>query len=217
MRFLVADDHELVRKGLMAALHELEQEADITDVKDAGQTLDAVRNGGSFDLILLDLFMPGADGFELLREICNTQPDTPTVVLSASEEPLHMRKALDLGAAGYIPKSAGMEVMLSALRLVLAGGIYVPPDLLRKPTAGEENTSVAEAAAELSPDGLTSRQQEVLRLLGEGKSNKEIARVLDLSENTVKIHVAAVLKALGVNNRTKAAVVARELGMAAQN
>jgi len=214
MRFLVADDHELVRKGLIGALRQLEQEAELVDVEDAGQTLEAVRGGEAYDLILLDLFMPGADGFELLGEVCNICPDTPTVVLSASEEPLHMRKALDLGAAGYIPKSAGMEVMLSALRLVLAGGIYVPPDLLRKPAAPDP-VSVAEAAAALPPDGLTGRQREVLSLLGEGKANKEIARELDLSENTVKIHVAAVLKALGVNNRTKAAMVARQLGMMA--
>lgn len=126
-----------------------------------------------------------------------------------------MRKALDLGAAGYIPKSAGIEVMLSALRLVLVGGIYVPPDLLRK-AAPPGITEVVDAAAELSPDSLTSRQQEVLRLLGEGKSNKEIARQLDLSENTVKIHVTAVLKALGVNNRTKAAVVARQFRIVPQ-
>ena len=125
-----------------------------------------------------------------------------------------MRKALDLGAAGYIPKSAGMGVMLSALRLVLAGGIYVPPNLLHT-QAAPDPASVTEAAAALSPDGLTGRQREVLRLLGEGKANKEIARELDLSENTVKIHVAAVLKALGVNNRTKAAMVARRLGMVA--
>ena len=115
MRFLVADDHELVRKGLITALQGVEREAQIVDVEDAGQTRDAVRSGDAYDLILLDLFMPGANGFELLREICNTLPNTPTVVLSASEDPMHMRKALDLGAAGYIPKTAGMEVMLSAL------------------------------------------------------------------------------------------------------
>ncbi len=216
MRFLVADDHELVRKGLIGALGELVADAEIDGVADAGQTLHAVRSGDEYDLILLDLFMPGTDGFELLRDVCNACPNAPTVVLSGSEDPLHMRKALDLGAAGYIPKSAGMEVMILALRLVLAGGTYVPPDLLRKPVAAE-GKSVLDVVQDMPQEALTPRQQEILHLLGEGRSNKEIARQLDLSENTVKIHVAAVLKALGVNNRTNAAVMARQPGIVAQD
>ena len=212
MRFLVADDHEIVRKGLIGALRELDHQAEIKGVNNAEETRDAVASGKSYDLILLDLFMPGANGFDLLRDVCNECMDTPVVVLSGSGDPLHMRKSLDLGAAGFVPKSAGLEVMLSALRLVLAGGIYVPPDILNRPNMpsaiAEENTAKGHSLGEL-----TARQKEILSLLGEGKSNKEIARQLNLSEHTIKVHVAAVLRILGVNNRTKAAMVAREFGL----
>ena len=212
MRFLVADDHEIVRNGLISALRELDHQAEIKGVNDAEETRNAVAGGISYDLIVLDLIMPGSNGFELLRDVCNDCMDTPVVVLSGSGDPLHMRKSLDLGAAGFVPKSAGLEVMLSALRLVLAGGIYVPPDILSRPDVppaiAEENI-----AKGLSLDELTARQQEILSFLGEGKSNKEIARQLNLSEHTIKVHVAAVLRILGVNNRTKAAMVAREFGL----
>ncbi|MES9961184.1 MAG: response regulator transcription factor [Sedimenticola sp.] len=216
MRFLVADDHELVRKGLIDALGQFAAGAEIHDFPDARTTLDAVRGGNEYDLLLLDLFMPGGDGFELLREVCNSLPDTPVVVLSGSDKPAHIRKSLDLGAAGFIPKSSGMDVMMSALKLVLAGGIYVPPDLLRNPTEDELKSDISVDQLSL-PDGLTGRQKEVLRLMGDGKSNKEIARELGLSENTIKIHVAAVLKTLGVNNRTKAAVIARHLALPSED
>lgn len=214
MRFLVADDHEIVRKGLISALREFDPQAEIKGVNNAEETRNAVCCGMSYDLILLDLIMPGSNGFELLRDVCNKCMDTPVVVLSGSGDPLNMRKSLDLGAAGYIPKSAGLEVMLSALRLVLAGGSYVPPDMLINSNmlsaVPAEDIAKSKSLAEL-----TSRQREILGLLGEGKSNKEIARQLNLSEHTIKVHVAAVLKVLGVNNRTKAAMVAREFGLVA--
>lgn len=212
MRFLVADDHEIVRKGLISALLELDHQAEIKGVNNAEETRSAIGCGKSYDLILLDLIMPGSNGFELLRDVCNDCMDTPIVVFSGSGDPLHMRRSLDLGAAGFVPKSAGMEVMLSALRLVLAGGIYVPPDVLNKPNVSSA-IPAKDIAKGISFGDLTSRQQEILGLLGEGKSNKEIAWQLNLSEHTIKVHVAAVLRVLGVNNRTKAAMVARELGL----
>ena len=133
MRFLVADDHEIVRNGLISALRELDHQAEIKGVNNAEETRNAVGSGKSYDLIVLDLIMPGSNGFELLRDVCNDCMDTPVVVLSGSGNPLHMRKSLDLGAAGFVPKAAGLGVMLSAMRLVLAGGIYVPPDILNSP------------------------------------------------------------------------------------
>jgi DNA-binding NarL/FixJ family response regulator len=160
------------------------------------------------DLILLDLFMPGANGFELLSQVCGSATAAPLVVLSGSEDVAHMRKALDCGAAGFIPKSAPRAVMLSALRLVLAGGVYLPPELMQAPPP-----SAARNAAPDNLGALTERQREVLMRLSQGLSNKQIARDLGLSENTVKVHVAAILRALGASNRTEAALQARALGI----
>lgn len=214
MKILVSDDHALVRQGLNAILLHLEPGACLLEAEDAQGVMQQVEAEDDLDMILLDLFMPGANGFELLQRVCNRRPDTPVVVLSASNDPTHMRNSLDCGAAGYIPKSASPRVMLSALQLVMAGGIYVPPDMLKKPET-DSGGQMADFSVAVTnyPSGLTERQKEVLILLGEGKSNKEIARDLDLSENTVKIHVRDVLKVLGVNNRTKAAMLAHEISI----
>jgi len=209
LKALIADDHALLRVGLTSALGQLGDGPLVCfEAADAAQVTETLRAHPDLDLVLLDLFMPGANGFELLSNVCNAASDAPVVVLSASEDTVHMRKALDCGASGYISKSAPRDVMISALRLVLAGGIYVPPDLVRAqpPDAASRLTGVIAAAA------LTARQQDVLRLLGQGRSNKRIARELDVAENTVKIHVAAILRALGAANRTEAAVIARAQG-----
>lgn len=203
MRVLVADDHALLRTGLIHLLRQLHGDLTAFEAADAAAALDAVHAHPDLDLILLDLFIPGANGFELLTQVCRFATGTPVVVLSSSEERGHMRKALDCGAVGFIPKSAVPEVMLSALRLVLEGGEYVPPDLLEGPsyTASQANAAL-----------LTARQRDVLRLVGQGQSNKQIARVLNLSENTVKIHVASILRSLGAANRTEAVMLARQQG-----
>ena len=206
MRILVADDHALVREGLVHILRELDPAAEIIEADSAAAVHVALVGGAGFDLALLDLFMPGVEGFDLFTDVCDRFPELPVVVLSASEEPAHVRKAIDCGASGYVPKSSGREVMLNALRLVLAGGLYLPPVTL----AGGADEAPAPAAAHLLLGSLTPRQREVLRLLGAGLSNKEIARQLGLSENTVKIHVTAILRSLQVSNRTAAVVLARE-------
>lgn len=212
MKFLVADDHELIRRGINHALLELDPSAEIHDSADAAQTLQAIDADQPYDLILLDLFMPGATGFDLLHSIREASPSSLVVVLSASENPEHMRQSLDAGAAGYIPKSVGLGRMKAALQLVLAGGVYTPADLIPGGAiAGADE--IVSRDTELFFPSITRRQREVLVLLGEGKSNKEIAQQLTLSENTIKIHVAALLKALKVDNRTKAAIVAKKRGL----
>ena len=182
----------------------------------ATEVIDTIFEHTGIGLLLLDLVMPGSNGFQLLKQICDSNPDLPVVVLSAADDPAQMRKALDVGASGFISKSGNAEVMLSALRLILAGGIYVPPDMLkpRPDTDPRAQEIVAESSGATGPQTpvLTARQRQVLEKLGQGKSNKQIARELDLSENTVKIHVTGILRALGVDNRTQAAVIARAKG-----
>jgi DNA-binding NarL/FixJ family response regulator len=211
---LLADDHALVREGLKHTLAALVPRIEFLEAATAEDVVDHLAGNDAIGLVLLDLVMPGSNGFDLLNRVCDDYPDLPVVILSASADPGKMRKALDIGAAGFITKSATTEVMLSALRLVLAGGIYVPPDTL-KTGQSTENEQPAPAVEDRVPpapryNSLTSRQRDVLRRIGEGKSNKQIARELALSENTVKIHVAAILRVLGVDNRTQAAVLARE-------
>ena len=209
MNILVSDDHALVRQGLIAILRQMDRTSHIREAANAGDVMRVIDTEPPVDMILLDLFMPGANGFDLLLAVGNRRPDTPVVILSASEDPGHMRKALDFGAMGYIPKSATPEVMSSALRLIMVGGVYVPPNLLTSTVNPHASPEWEQSDRTCEVDGLTERQREVLVLLTEGKSNKEIARELDLSPNTVKIHVRDVLKTLGVNNRTKAALRGR--------
>ena len=214
MLLLLADDHALVREGLKHTLANLAASVEFVEAATAAEVIDNLGSNQAVDLALLDLVMPGSDGFSLLTRVCNSHPDLPVVILSGTADPAKMRKAIDIGAAGFICKSATAQVMLSALRLVLAGGIYLPPDMLKTSSAFEAVNPAPmggpDAGQRLSSATLTTRQREVLELLTKGKSNKQIARELDLSDNTVKIHVAAILRALGVENRTQAAIVARE-------
>lgn len=213
MKILIADDHALFREGLRYLLAGLDDNVEVFEAKDGAEALALVAAHPDLDLILLDLAMPGMDGFVGLRALRARVPAVPIVILSSSEEPTDIRLALDGGAMGFVPKSSGSEVMLGALRLVLAGGVYLPPAFLERSRAGK--SPIMSAAPTLENLGLTARQYDVLRLLGHGKSNKEIARVLDLAEGTVKLHVSAILKALDAANRTQAVIAAaRLLGLA---
>lgn len=197
------------------------------EAEDADQVLGVMNSGIHLDLILLDLFMPGSNGLDLLRELCSHPAGVPVVVLSALESAETMREALDSGASGYVSKTTPHSVMLQALRLVLAGGVYVPAALLAaKANEHESQWSQAESGAPRSDrrapeapveqiDGLeqlTPRQREVLARICQGQSNKMIARELGFSEFTVKAHVVAILRTLGVSNRIEAASMARKLG-----
>ncbi|MEN8176103.1 MAG: response regulator transcription factor [Pseudomonadota bacterium] len=218
MKLIVADDHPLIRDALADALKCLHSDAEVFTAENGTQVLDLLDEHTDVQLLLLDLFMPGAEGFKLLSRICAAFPDLKVVVMSGSEDRRHMQKSLDAGASGYIPKSENRDLTLSAIQLVLAGGIYVPPAIVGQgpglsSTLDRGDTTGQPGSHPARIEGLTVRQVEVLRLIGLGQSNKEIARALGLSENTVKIHVAAIFRALNVNNRTQAAVVARERGL----
>ena len=212
MRVLVVDDHPLFREGLKVALQGLAQDTEIVTQAGAEEALAAARAIDDLDLVLLDLSMPGMNGFTAVQRFCREIPGVPVVIISAHEEPADVRRALSLGALGYIPKSTPPQVLLDALRLVLGGGVYVPPLFL---DAGKTHDAPPAPGAEAEPgDGeLTERQGDVLVLLSQGKSNKLIARELDLSEKTVKSHVTALFRALGVVNRTQAAIAARRRGL----
>jgi DNA-binding NarL/FixJ family response regulator len=214
---LLADDHALVREGLKHSLRPLASDLEFLEAATAEEVMSLLVRRADLDLALLDLVMPGNAGFDLLTHVCDTRPELPVVMLSGASDPHKMRKALDIGAAGFITKSATAQVMLSALRLVLAGGIYVPPDMLRE-TAPSAHEPRAPGGQTVRTPGsvlvsLTARQLEVLGCICQGHSNKHIARELDMAGNTVKTHVAAIFRTLGVDNRTQAALVARELGL----
>jgi DNA-binding NarL/FixJ family response regulator len=213
MQILVVDDHGLIRDALCGVLNELRPDAVVMQAADCRQAMQLVAESADLELVLLDLGLPDADGFAMLKELRDRYPSLPIVVLSALQDRNSVTRALDLGAVGFIPKSAQRAVMISALHLVFAGGIYVPPEILRRE---ESPTKIQRSICDgrpLSPDDLrlTDRQMEVLGLMLRGKSNKAIARALNLAEPTVKNHVTAILRALRVTNRSEAIVVVNQL------
>jgi DNA-binding NarL/FixJ family response regulator len=212
MKILVVDDHALIREALGGVLKELSDDAEIIEAPDARRAMQCIETIPGVELVLLDLSLPDRSGFEVLAELRQRYPATSVVILSASNDRDQITSALDLGALGFIPKSAHREVMLSALRLVFSGGVYVPPEILGR----SEPAPVVQRSSALPPSaaefGLTERQMEVLALMMQGKSNKAICRVLDITEPTVKNHVTAILKALRATNRTEAVITAGVLG-----
>lgn len=210
MRILIADDHALFRDGLRLQLEAHDPSMQVLEAADFESVFEQARETDPPDLVLIDLAMPGMDWHQALPLLRKRCPDATVVVVSASDARDDILAALNCGAAGYIPKSSPGKVMLRALELVLSGGIYVPPEVL----SWVGPTGKSAAAGEVSTaHSLTPRQIEVLSLMAEGQSNKMIARTLDLSEGTVKLHVAAVLKALGADNRTQAVLVAVRSGV----
>jgi len=203
MRILVVDDHPLMTDVLRTVLGTLDQVAEIKSANDLDAAF-AIAASGEFDMVMLDLGMPGCTGVEAVERFRARFPALPVVVVSGVSDPKVINAALDRGAMGFIPKSAPGEVLLQAVRLVISGAIYVPVEALNAPPLPLH----AAAGLNLSP-----RQREVLDLLLKGLSNKLIARKLDISENTTKIHVSAVLRALGVASRTQALIAAHRLGL----
>lgn len=202
MNILVVDDHPLVREGLRHLLAGLEGGATVLEASGAEAALRALADYPDLDLVLLDHQLPDRDGLSLLAELGRRAPALPVVMLSGVRDPALVRATLDAGAAGFIPKSSISQVIIPALKLVLAGGVYVPAEIV----------SGAAGSARGVPQ-LTARQREVLDLIVEGNSNKEIASTLQLSEPTVKGHVVAVFRALGVRTRTQAIAAATRMGL----
>lgn len=209
MKVLLADDHALFREGVRLVLESLVSDPmEIVEACDFVQALALVRDGGAFDIGLVDLNMPGMDGFSGIEAIRRASPDLYLVVVSASEDPRDIRRALDCGAHGYIAKSSSSAAMMDGIRSVLEGETFISPPVPLPASAGAGDPDSEKLKAALTP-----RQRDVLAMLRQGKSNKEIARDLNLAEITVKLHVTAILRALGVDNRTQAAILASKMGV----
>lgn len=206
MKALIVDDHPLVRDGVRYSLARLDPDVIIIESGSFTAALDVLANNNDLDLIVLDLSMPDLESFDGLRQVTERAGEVPVVVFSGSEDRGDIREAIHCGARGFIPKSSANPVLIAALKLVLSGGTYIPPDLLddtpqaAKPRAGDSNL-------------LTRRQLEVIGLIARGMTNKEIGRELGLSPGTVRSHLAAIFDALNVSNRTEASHVARSLGI----
>ncbi|WP_280563015.1 MULTISPECIES: response regulator transcription factor [unclassified Chromohalobacter] len=206
-KFIVADDHPLFRAALNQALRQVAPQAEIVEADTMEATSDMVMRHPDADLILLDLHMPGAHGFSGLIQLRGQSPEVPVVVISGSEEPPVVRRAIDYGASGFIPKSSSLDVIAEAIRQVLEGEVWLPEEMAEiLGESNEEEARFAEAIASLTP-----QQFRVLNMLNEGLLNKQIAYELNVSEATIKAHVTAILRKLGVHSRTQAVIAAQKL------
>lgn len=201
MKLLIVDDHPLFRDGLAALLRQADADTVLLQASSTEDALDLVDEQ-VVDAVFMDLMMPGLSGEAAVREFSRRHPDLPVVVLSSSESASDVRRVLNAGAKGYIPKSATAQTIVSALKLVLSGNTYVPPLLI---TAVAEPADGPSNAGSRSLAQLTERQVDVLRYLKDGLTNKEISARLGIAEKTVKVHIAAIFKTLNVVNRTQAA------------
>jgi DNA-binding NarL/FixJ family response regulator len=216
MHILIVDDHAFVCAGIKATLLDTLDDIQVTTTE-RGEEVLSILGKEDIDLIILDLFMPGGyGGFGLIGLLHDRYPCLPIIVLSASENSTHIRKCFELGVTGFVTKSAPKEALIEAIAKALEGERYVPKYLIE---------SVAEVArvfdevdsgvnVEIIAELITDRQFDILSCISRGHSNKQIARELELSENTVKVHVSAMLKSLGLSNRTQAGILGQKLGLA---
>ena len=202
-RILIVDDHPLYREGMMGALRARIVDAEVLGAHSAEEGLELLARDSEVDLVVIDVRLPGMDGFAALSVYARRFPTVARMVVSGSEEPKYVKQAFEAGASGFIPKSLSVGEVVAAIAHVLEGGVFVPEDTGRSNRANGPD----------SPTRLTLRQWEVLRLLGEGYANKEIAKALNITERTAKAHVAAILEVLGADNRTQAVLAGQRDGL----
>jgi DNA-binding NarL/FixJ family response regulator len=205
-RLAIADDHPLFRGALREAVSGLFEHVDIAEAGSFDEISNLLERGSELDLILLDLAMPGVRGFSGLMYLRAQYPSVPVVVVSANDDPAVIRRCMDFGASGFIPKTLGIEPIRDAIARVLNGGVWTPPDVDLNATADAETAALMARLTALTP-----QQVRVLMMLSEGLLNKQIAYELGVSEATVKAHVSAILQKLGVESRTQAVIAASKI------
>jgi DNA-binding NarL/FixJ family response regulator len=218
LRVLLADDHALFRDGMRYVLQQLSEQVDILCAGNFSETLNQAETHPDIDLALIDLNMPGSEGVASIRIFHHRFPAIPLVVISGSEQRTEIECVMEYGAMGFISKMSSGKVMVNALRIVLGGDIYYPPQLLAQPDSainpsGNQQPDTDKAVLQTNNYGLTKRQMEALQYLSEGLSNKEIAIKMSLAEGTVKVHVAGAYQVLQVNSRLDAVRKAQKLGL----
>jgi DNA-binding NarL/FixJ family response regulator len=227
MKVLLIDDHPLILSALQSVIKGLGDDVTVVGVDGAAGARSTLQADPDFDLVLLDLALGDADGFDLLVELRAAYPALPVVVVSASERTSDVIRAIDAGAMGFVPKRSSNAALFDALRMVMSGGLYIPQQMLgldgpplpegdtvpavMRPVAEHARAEPHQQAMSLDKIGLTPRQSDVLALLLQGQPNKLIARELNLSVETVKDHVAAVLRALNVSSRTQAVLAVSQM------
>ena len=205
-RFLIADDHPLFRGALREAVSGLLRKVDIAEAGTFEEVGEMLERGGEVDLVLLDLSMPGARGFSGLMYLRAQYPGVPVAIVSANDDPAAIRRCMQLGASGFIPKTLSVDGMRAAISKILEGGVWTPPDV---DLSGGSDAETAELMGRMAT--LTPQQVRVLMMLSEGLLNKQIAFQLGVSEATVKAHVSAILQKLGVESRTQAVIAAAKI------
>ncbi|WP_431015533.1 response regulator [Bradyrhizobium pachyrhizi] len=211
MKVLIVDDHALIREALHSLLKELKREAVILEASNSRQAMHLLEEHADISLILLDIGLPDRDGFSVLREVRERDATIAIIIISSSDDQDTVKRAFKLGALGFIPKTTKREVMLNAMKLVFSGGLYIPSEILEETICPWPATKPATRGS-LKNLGLTDRQIEVLALLMKGRSNKVIAKTLNMAVPTVKNHITVVLKALSVNTRTEAIIKVGKMG-----
>lgn len=211
MKVLIVDDHALIREALHGVLKQLKQEAVVLEASNSHEAMRIVEEHPDIGLVLLDINLPDRDGFSVLRDLRDRYATIAIIILSSSNDQDTVKRAFKLGALGFIPKTTEREVMLNAIKLVFSGGIYIPSEILQETTPSRLASKPA-ASDPFRGLGLTDRQIEVLALMMKGRSNKIIAKTLNMAVPTVKNHITVVLKALSVTSRTEAIVKAGKMG-----
>jgi len=208
MKVLLIDDHVMFREGMKFLLSDLDETLELVEAGTLEAALSALEEHGA-DLILLDLMLPDTEGMAALRRIRADYAGIPLAVVSGVEDPAQIRELIEEGALGFVPKTSSSDVLIAALKLIIAGGVYLPPVALDYVPPAQPDATRGQSLDEV----LSSRQSAVLQKAIQGKPNKVIARELDIAEGTVKAHLSLAFRALGVNNRTEAVFAAAQLGL----